>query len=147
MRAPAKQDLKKHDTEIILITEQLCERNPFMDLLFQFTIILGVSFLGEVCAAVFPLPVPAGIYGLLLMLLGLMTKIIPLERVKTAGDFLIAIMPVCFVGPAAAILKNTAAVFGLILPLALACILSTAIVMAVTGLLAQAVIRRKGVRK
>lgn len=118
-----------------------------MELLLQFTIILGVSFAGEALAALLPLPVPAGIYGLLLMLIGLITKIIPLERVKTAGDFLIAIMPVCFIAPAAALLKNTAAVLGLVLPLFLACVVSTAIVMAVTGLLAQFLIRRKGGRK
>lgn len=118
-----------------------------MDLLLQFTIILGVSFAGEALAALIPLPVPAGIYGLLLLLIGLVTRIIPLERVKTAGDFLIAIMPVCFIAPAAALLKNTAALAGLVLPLFLACIVSTAVVMAVTGRLAQAVIRRKGGRK
>ena len=118
-----------------------------MDLLLQFTIILGVSFAGEALAALLPLSIPAGIYGLLMLLIGLVTKIIPLDRVKTAGDFLIAIMPVCFIGPAAAVLKNTAAVFSLVLPLLLACVLSTAVVMAVTGLLAQAVIRRKGDRK
>ena len=118
-----------------------------MDLLLQFTIILGMSFAGEALAALLPLPVPAGIYGLLLLLAGLVTGLIPFERVKTAGDFLIAIMPVCFIAPAAALLKNTAAVLGLVRPLVLACVLSTAIVMAVTGLLAQSLIRRKGGRK
>ncbi|MBQ8144122.1 MAG: CidA/LrgA family protein [Butyricicoccus sp.] len=118
-----------------------------MYLLFQFTIILGVSCAGEALAALIPLPIPAGIYGLLLMLLGLVTKIIPLDRVKTAGDFLIAIMPVCFIAPAAALLLHTDALLGLLLPLFLACIVSTAVVMAVTGRLAQFLIRRKGDRK
>ena len=34
----------------------------------QFLIILSVSFLGEVLHALLPLPVPASIYGLVLML-------------------------------------------------------------------------------
>lgn len=114
-----------------------------MDLLLQFTILLGVSFAGEALAALLPLPIPAGIYGLLLLLLGLVTHIIPLARVKKAGDFLIAIMPVMFIGPAAALIDRTAELRALAVPLALAALASTAVVLAVTGLTAQRIIRRK----
>ena len=41
-----------------------------MRYLKQFTIILFVSFLGETLHYLIPLPVPASIYGLLLMLAG-----------------------------------------------------------------------------
>lgn len=54
----------------------------------QFAIILVISFLGEILKAVLPLPIPASIYGLVLMLAALMLKIIPLEAVKDAGKFL-----------------------------------------------------------
>ena len=118
-----------------------------MDLLLQFTILLGVSFAGELLAALLPLPIPAGIYGLLLLLLGLVTKLIPLDRVKRAGDFLIAIMPVLFIGPAIALIEQFDALRALAVPLLLAIVVSTAVVMAVTGLLAQAVIRRKDGQK
>lgn len=42
-----------------------------MKLLFEFGIILFITFLGEALYAVLPLPIPASIYGLLLMLLAL----------------------------------------------------------------------------
>ena len=118
-----------------------------MDLLLQFTILLGVSFAGELLAELLPLPIPAGIYGLLLLLLGLVTKIIPLARVKQAGDFLIAIMPVLFIGPAVALIEQLDALRALAVPLVLAIVVSTAVVMTVTGRLAQAVIRRKDGQK
>ena len=118
-----------------------------MDLLLQFTILLGVSFAGELLAELLPLPIPAGIYGLLLLLLGLVTKLIPLDRVKRAGDFLIAIMPVLFIGPAIALIEQFDALRALAAPLLLAIVVSTAVVMTVTGLLAQAVIRRKDGQK
>ncbi|MGN0993842.1 MAG: CidA/LrgA family protein [Butyricicoccus sp.] len=118
-----------------------------MDLLLQFTILLGVSFAGELLAALLPLPIPAGIYGLLLLLLGLVTKLIPLDRVKRAGDFLIAIMPVLFIGPAVALIEQFDALRALAVPLLLAIVVSTAVVMAVTGRLAQAIIRRKDGQK
>ena len=59
----------------------------------QFGIILTVSFLGELLHALIPLPVPASIYGLVLMLAALITGLIPLDRVREAGSFLIEIMP------------------------------------------------------
>ena len=118
-----------------------------MDLLLQFTILLGVSFAGELLAELLPLPIPAGIYGLLLLLLGLVTKIIPLARVKQAGDFLIAIMPALFIGPAVALIEQLDALRALAVPLVLAIVVSTAVVMTVTGRLAQAIIRRKDGQK
>ena len=60
-----------------------------MKLLYQFGVIMFVTFLGELLHSLIPLPIPASIYGLLLMLAGLMTKVIKLEQVKIAADFLI----------------------------------------------------------
>ena len=64
-----------------------------MKLLYQFGVIMTVTFLGEVLHAVLPLPVPASIYGLLIMLFCLCAKVIKLNQVKLAADFLIDIMP------------------------------------------------------
>ena len=44
-----------------------------------------------------PLPVPASVYGLVLMLAALMTGIIKVGQVEETADFLIEIMPVMFV--------------------------------------------------
>ena len=51
----------------------------------QFMIILTISFVGELLHALLPLPVPASIYGLVLMLIGLQTGILPLSAVNEAG--------------------------------------------------------------
>ncbi len=44
----------------------------------QFGIILAVTFIGEILKYIIPLPIPASIYGLILMLIILKTKIISL---------------------------------------------------------------------
>ena len=75
----------------------------------QFLIITGISFLGEGLKALLPLPIPASIYGLVLMLAALCLHIIPLEAVKDAGKFLVEIMPLMFI-PAAVGLIATQAV-------------------------------------
>ena len=63
----------------------------------QFMIILTISFVGELLHALLTLPVPASIYGLVLMLIGLQTGILPLSAVNEAGGFLIEIMPMLFI--------------------------------------------------
>lgn len=52
-----------------------------------------------------PLPIPASVYGLLIMLVGLYTKMIPLSAIEDVADWLILIMPVLFV-PSAVGLMN-----------------------------------------
>ena len=63
----------------------------------QFFLILAISFAGEILHMVLPLPVPASIYGLVLMLLALVTGIVKIEQVKDTAVFLIEIMPVMFI--------------------------------------------------
>ena len=53
-----------------------------MKFIKQFSIILIISLIGEALHYFIPLPVPASIYGLLIMLAGLQTKLIPLDSVQ-----------------------------------------------------------------
>ena len=48
-------------------------------LLRQFLVIMAVSFVGEILHAVLPLPIPASVYGLILLLLALRFGIVKLE--------------------------------------------------------------------
>jgi len=109
---------------------------------FQFALILGVSFLGEVLNQVIPLPVPASIYGLVLMFVLLATHIIPLDAVKGTGKFLIEIMPVMFIPPSVSFIANLDVVKSMLTPLLLAGVATTFIVLAASGLVTQAVIRK-----
>ena len=65
-----------------------------MKYLRQFCIILLISALGEGLHILLPLPVPASVYGLVLMLGTLTSGILKLEQVEDAADFLVEIMPV-----------------------------------------------------
>ena len=114
-----------------------------MKYLFQLLIILAVSFVGEVLAALIPLPIPACIYGMALMLLALLTGLIPLRAVKDTGKFLIQIMPVMFVPATVGLLTHWSAMKAMLVPILIAVIPVTLIVMAVSGLVTQAVLRKK----
>ena len=47
----------------------------------QLSIILLISFLGELIHYLLPLPIPASIYGLILLFVALLTGIVPLSAV------------------------------------------------------------------
>ncbi len=84
-----------------------------MEYLSQFLIILGFSLAGECLQRWIPLPIPASVYGLVLLFAALCLKIVKLDQIRRAGSFLISILPVLFVSPVVGILEN----WGLILVL------------------------------
>lgn len=106
----------------------------------QFGIILGISFLGELLKYMLPFPIPGSIYGLVIMLVLLMTKIIPLNLVKGAGTFLIDIMAIMFIPAGVGLITSWNEVKGILIQLLIIIIVTTVVVMAVTGRVTQRVI-------
>ena len=107
-----------------------------------FFLILAISFAGEILHMVLPLPVPASIYGLVLMLLALVTGIVKIEQVKDTAVFLIEIMPVMFIPAAVGLLDSWSVLRPTIVPVIVITVLTTIIVMVVTGRVTQNVIRK-----
>ena len=112
-----------------------------MKYIWQFGIILLVSFIGEVLNYYIPLPIPASIYGLVLMFTGLKTGIIKYEYVKDAGHFLIEIMPLMFIPSAVGLMVSWNVLRPVVLPITVITVVSTVLVMAVTGKVSDAIIR------
>jgi holin-like protein len=112
-----------------------------MKFMKQLSVILAVSFIAELMEYMIPLPVAASVYGLLLMLLGLVTKVIPLEKVEGAADFLVEIMPILFVPPTVSIMTSVEAMKQMMVPLCVISVVSTILIMTVTGRTAQAILR------
>lgn len=112
-----------------------------MKLLRQFLIIACISLLGEVLRAIIPLPIPASVYGLVLLFAALMTGVIRLEQIKTAADFLIAIMPVMFIPAAVGLLGAWESLQPVLVPVCVITAVSTVFVMGVTGRVTQRVQR------
>ena len=114
-----------------------------MNYIFQLAIIFGISFAGEVLNAILPLPVPASVYGLVILFLLLCKKVIKLVLVETVSEYLMTIMPLFFIEPTVGIMNSYGLVKGNILPLFIACFLSFAAVVVVTGSVSQFIIRYK----
>lgn len=112
-----------------------------MKFIRQFCIILFVTFLGELLHLLIPLPIPASVYGLVLMLLALQSGLVKVEHVKETAVFLIEIMPVMFIPAGAGLLESWGALQPIWLPVCIITAATTVIVMAVTGRVTQAIIR------
>ena len=100
----------------------------------QFFYILLFSLLGELLQAVIPLPIPAAIYGLVLLTVALTTGLLKEKQVANAADFLISVMPVLFVAPAVKILQYWGLIAPNIAAIGITTVASTFLVFAISGL-------------
>lgn len=113
-----------------------------MKYLRQFMIILLFSFLGELLKYVLPFLVPASIYGLVLLFIALETRILPLAAVKDAGKFMIEIMPLMFIPAGAGLIDAWDALRPICVQIVVIMVVSTIVVMIVSGHVTQFVMRR-----
>lgn len=110
----------------------------------QFLIILGITFIGEILKMLLPLPIPASIYGMVIMLAGLMTGIIKYESVKETGKFLIEIMPIMFIPAGVGLINSWGTLSAILVPALLITVIAVITVMGATGWISQFIIRKSG---
>lgn len=114
-----------------------------MHYLSQFFIILAISLIGEALSFLIPLPVPASIYGILILLVLLISGRLRVESVKDVSSFLIAIMPVMFIPSAVGLMDSFSLLAGNLLAYLVILSVSTVAVMAISGRVTQHVIRKE----
>lgn len=107
----------------------------------QFCLIMFISFLGEVLHHYLPLPIPSSIYGLVILFVGLMTGVVKLSHVEETGRFLIEIMPLMFIPAAVGLLESWGILAPIWIPIIGITLITTVIVMIVSGKITQFVIR------
>lgn len=118
-----------------------------MKYLKQFLIIIAISFAGEILHSLIPLPIPASIYGMILLFAGLCTGLIPLDSVKDTGKFLIEIMPVMFIPATVALVVSWGILKDNWLAYLVITFATTVIVMVCVGKVTQALIKPEGGEK
>lgn len=113
-----------------------------MKFLKQFLIILAISLIGEILKSVLPFPIPASIYGMVLMFVLLLTGVIKLDQVRDAGKFLIEIMPVMFIPAGVGLMSSWNVLQPVLLPVSVITVITIFTVMGVTGIVSQIIIRK-----
>lgn len=109
----------------------------------EFIIILLISFIGEMLSILIPLPVPGSVYGLVLMLLALIFKIIKIDQVRSTSKFLIEIMPIMFIPAGVGLMISFETLKPILLEVVVITIITTILVMGVSGAIAQLIVSRK----
>ena len=99
----------------------------------QFMIILAISFIGEALHSIVPLPVPASIYGLVIVLIALQTGALRLNQIKMAALLLIDIMPIMFIPAAVGLIQSTTSIKPILIQSIIIMMISTFVVMVITG--------------
>ena len=110
----------------------------------QLCIIMLISFIGELLAYFIPLPIPASIYGIILLFLALETKLVKLESVRETGSFLVSIMQLMFIPATVGLIGMWGLISSSWLKDLVLIVCTTVAVMAVSGLVTQWVIRKRG---
>ena len=111
-----------------------------MRYLRQFLWIIGFTLAGEALHALLPLPVPAAVWGLVLLFIALESGKLKLSSVEDCGQFMLGIMPVLFIAPAVGLMDSWP-VLASVWPVVLAIIvLSTVVVFGVSGVVTQGIL-------
>ncbi len=114
-----------------------------MRYVFQLLIIICFSFAGEILHSTLPLPLPASIYGIILLYAALELKLVKVHQIREVSTTLIMAMPVMFVPPAVGLLKTWKNIQDTWSQYLLITVLSTFVVIAAAGWMTQGVIRWK----
>jgi len=99
----------------------------------QCFIIFGCLAVGELIVWLTGITIPSSIIGMLLLTALLQTKVIKLEWVKGMSDFLISNLGFFFVPPGVALMLYFDIIKAELLPIVIATVVSTIIVLIVTG--------------
>lgn len=111
-----------------------------MRYLRQFLWIIGFTLAGEALHALLPLPVPAAVWGLVLLFIALESGKLELSSVEDCGQFMLGTMPVLFIAPAVGLMDSWP-VLASVWPAVLAIIvLSTVVVFGVSGVVTQGIL-------
>lgn len=115
-----------------------------MKILKQIAVIWAVTLAGELLSTLIPLSIPAGVYGLILMLVLLLTGAVKLEQVERTAQFLVDVMPVMFIPAAVGLIETWESLRQFAVPFLLTITAVTWLVMALSGKLTQVLMKKEG---
>ena len=118
-----------------------------MKYIIQFEIIIAISLIGELLNSLIPLPIPASIYGMVILFTALCTGLIKLSAVKETGKFLIYIMPMMFIPATVGLLESWSIMQNFLTAIIVISLVSTVAVMVLTGRITQFIINIKNKEK
>lgn len=118
------------------------ESRENMKLLRQFGIIIGLFVIGELINKYLYIPIPGNIIGMLLLFVSLRLKIIKIEMIEEVSNFLLNHLAFFFIPPGVALIASLDKLSSIWIGFLVITIITTTIVMGVTGISVQQVLKR-----
>jgi len=115
-----------------------------MTYLSQLAIIIGITYASEVIVNVFKIPFPGSVLGMLVLFACLKLKWIKLSSIKESGEMLLNHLPIMFVPLGVGIYQYADHIKNEAVALIAIIMVTTVIVMSVTGLAVQRIKRKSG---
>ena len=114
-----------------------------MKYLRQLAIILVICFVGEALNKLLNIPIPGNVIGMIIMLIALLSGVLKLEAIEDVTDFLLKHLAFFFVPAGVGIISSMDIIASNLIPLISVILLSTTVVMVVTGITVQILKRGK----
>lgn len=108
-----------------------------MKIFKEFIIILTLYFIGELISKTLNIPIPGNIIAMILLFLSLYTGIIKVEKVETISNFFLDHLAFFFIPAGVGLMNSFDSIKSSAVPIIIICIVTTIIVLAVTGVIVQ----------
>jgi len=109
----------------------------------EIAIIMGITLISEYLNKALPLPIPAGVYGMVILLVCLVAGAVKLESIETSGNKLVELMPIMFIPAGVGLINYVAEIRQYLVPLVTVTVVSTVVVMGVTGRIAEFILKKR----
>ena len=113
-----------------------------MKLCRETLIILGIYLIGELLSKSLQLPIPGNILGMVILFILLFTKILKVDNISTVTNFLLDHLAFFFIPAGVGLMASLGIIKATWWQLLVVCISTTVIIIAVTGIIVQAISRR-----
>lgn len=109
----------------------------------EVAVIFGITMVGELLNLWIPLPVPAGVYGLFILLGLLCSGKLKVSDIEATGNLLLDLMPLMFIPAAVGLIEKFEELKAILVPFAAITVISTFIVLTITGKTTEFVLHRQ----
>lgn len=114
-----------------------------MKLFREALIVLGIYLIGEILSSTLSLPIPGNILGMVILFVLLCTKTIKVDQISNVTNFLLDHLAFFFIPAGVGLMSSIGIIKATWLQLIIVCIITTAVIIAVTGITVQFVAERK----
>lgn len=113
-----------------------------MKLFREALIIFGIYLLGELLSSVLHLPIPGNILGMLILFILLCTKTVKVDNISNVTSFLLDHLAFFFIPAGVGLMTSIGIIKSTWWQILIVCIVTTIIVMGVTGIIVQTILRK-----